>query len=170
MTELSANEVIQKFGLVPLPEEGGFYKQTFKDSMKALGDTFSDKNEKRSLSTCIYYLVTESEFSGLHSVKSTEIFHFYAGDPVRMVQIRHDGKLDEIIIGNNIAKGEVPQVIVEPYVWQGTKLLPGGSWALMGCTVSPGFEFEDFINGNRDELTEKFPQHRSVIKEFTHHL
>ena len=168
MGEINAADVILKFGLVSLPEEGGYFKQTYRDQNIIPDGVLSDRIGERSSSTCIYYLVTESEFSGLHSVKSTEIFHFYAGDPVKMIQINDDGKLNEIIMGNKLSNGEVPQVIVSPHVWQGTKLLSGGSWALLGCTVSPGFEFEDFINGEREELTKKFPQHRSIIKEYTH--
>ncbi len=64
-------------------------------------------------------------------------------------------------------KGETPQVIVPALTWQGTKLIEGGSWALMGCTVAPGFEFADYLHGHREELTQKFPQHRELIQQYT---
>ncbi|MDA8792976.1 cupin domain-containing protein [Bacteriovoracaceae bacterium] len=160
---MTEQDVIKKFKLVPLPEEGGYYKLTYKDELA--GDF---KGKKRSASTCIYYLVTPDEFSGLHAVKSTEIFHFYAGDPVEMVQISSNGELQKFVIGNDLSKNQIPQIVVEPMIWQGTKLLDGGKWALLGCTVSPGFEFEDFFNGTYGDLIERFPQHEDIIKRYTH--
>lgn len=160
---MTEQDIIKKFDLSPLPEEGGYYKVTYKDKLQG---NFGDRN--RAASTSIYYLVTPDEFSGLHAVKSTEIFHFYAGDPVKMIQINQHGDLKQIILGNNLEKDEHPQVVVEPMIWQGTKLIGEGKWALLGCTVSPGFEFEDFINGRYSELSQKFPQHREIIKRFTH--
>jgi len=158
---MTAEEVIKKFKLEPLPEEGGFYRETYRDPRKVLDDT-------RSASTCIYYLVTPEEFSGLHAVKSTETFHFYAGDPVKMVQLTESGEYSEVTMGSDLSKNHQPQVIVPPYVWQGTKLLEGGAWALVGCSVAPGFEFEDFLGGSRAELSEKFPNHLQVVTEYTH--
>lgn len=149
---MTANEIIEKLNLIPLPEEGGFFKETYRDSH----------------STCIYYLVTPEEFSGLHAVRSTEIFHFYAGDPVEMIQIQESGELMKIIIGKDLSKGHCPQVIVPPMVWQGTKVISGGKWALLGCTVSPAFQLSDFINGTYNDLSKKFPAHSEIIKDYTH--
>ena len=149
---MEANEVIEKLGLVPLPEEGGFYIETHRDPH----------------STCIYYLVTPEEFSGLHAVKSAEIFHFYAGDPVEMVQINEEGELSKVILGSDLSKDQSPQVIVPPMIWQGTKLIGDGKWALLGCTVSPAFQFEDFFTATCEELSKKFPEHKDIIKDYTH--
>jgi len=163
---MDANEVIKQFGLVPLPEEGGFFRETYRDpgvipeSVLSVG--------QRAYSTCIYYLITPTEFSGLHAVKFTEIFHFYAGDPVRMVQIESDGQICEFTLGGNLQKKETPQVVVNPGTWQGAKLVPGGKWALLGCTVAPGFEFADYTNGTESELIRAFPQHADIIKAYTH--
>jgi predicted cupin superfamily sugar epimerase len=164
---MDANEVIEKFGLTPLPEEGGFYKETYRDSGIIPGGT-ANLEIDHSYSTCIYYLITPEEFSGLHAVKSTEIFHFYAGDPVEMVQITEDGELTKVVMGNDLTTDQTPQVIVSPHIWQGTKLLDGGKWALLGCTVAPGFEFSDFINGTYSQLADKFPEHKDIIKDYTH--
>src|SRR5690606_25816936 len=112
------------------------------------------------MSTAIYYLVIPESFSALHRVKSDEIFHFYGGDAVEMIQIDDHGKLERFEIGNDILGGQQPQVIVPSGVWQGVRLKQGGSWALMGTTVAPGFEFEDFEVGLRDQLIQNFPQHR----------
>ena len=126
-----------------------------------------DSEDPRTSSTAIYYLVTPDDFSALHKVASDEIFHFYSGDPVEMIQIDEDGKLTHHTLGSDIFKGQSPQVVVRHGVWQGLRLKHGGAWALMGTTVSPGFEFEDFVLGGRDELTKAFPQHRDDIIRFT---
>ena len=160
---MDATEVIKKLGLEKLPEEGGFYKEVFR-SPQALPD-----GSGRVLSTDIYYLITPEEFSGLHRVKSsTEIFNFYAGDAAEMIQITEEGKLTTITLGTNLADGETPKVIVAPGLWQGTRLKPGGKWALLGCTCIPGFEFRDFEGGTFQTLSERFPQLTTAIRRFTH--
>lgn len=163
----TAQQVIEKLGLVPLPEEGGYYRLFYKDPAIVKREALGEHGGDRHYSTSIYYLVTPEEFSGLHAVKSTELFHFYAGDPVEMLQINSSGELKQFVLGPDIFKGQSPQVSVDPYVWQGTRLLPGGKWALLGCTVAPGFEFEDFLIHTRDEFIEMFPQHIEVITPFT---
>ena len=84
-----------------------------------------------------------------------------------MVQIDADGHRTEIILGSDIEKGHQLQVVVSHGIWQGTKLVDGGRWALLGCTVSPSFEFEDFVSTSRADLTRQFPQHASVIENYT---
>lgn len=166
---MTANEIIKHLNLSPLPEEGGFYRETFRDPGIIPGTALPEHGSNRSYSTCIYYLITPEEFSGLHAVKSTETFHFYMGDPVKMLQISPTGEKTEIILGTDLAKGQQPQVIVPPHIWQGTKLIGSGKWALLGCTVAPGFEFSDFMGGSYSQLAEMFPQHSPLIKEYTHH-
>ena len=123
---------------------------------------------ERSYSTCIYYLITPEEFSGLHMVTSTEIFHFYAGDPVEMVQIDSEGSLKRVILGADLGEDCVPQVIVEKNIWQGTRLIGDGDYAFLGCTVSPGFDFSDFTGGSFRELSKIFPEHIETVRRFTH--
>lgn len=162
---MTAEEIIKRLHLVPLPEEGGYYRQTFKSD----GILAHLPNHKgpRSFSTAIYYLVTPEEFSALHRVPQVEMFHFYLGDPVEMIQITESGHLTRLVIGTDLAVGHEPQVTVAPNVWQGTRLLAGGKFALMGCTVTPGFEFADFEIQTRDELTRRFPTHAKMIERFT---
>ena len=124
----SADEIIRRLGLVPLPDEGGFFRETHRDEH----------------STAIYYFITPESFSSLHAVRKIEIWHFYAGDPAKMVQVHPGGKVKEVVIGPDLASGQSTQVVVPANVWQGTRLLPGGKWALFGCTVAPAFQFEDF--------------------------
>ena len=164
---LSAEDVIAKLRLIPLPDEGGYYRETFRDNGIIPDSVLSDHGGPRHYSTCIYYLVTPDQFSALHAVRSTEIFHFYAGDPVRMIQITEQGDLNEVILGIDFIHEQAQQMVVEPNVWQGTKLIEGGGWALLGCTVAPGFDFADFVLGDRAKLIEAFPQHEALILEFT---
>ncbi len=159
------SEVIKKLDLVPLPEEGGYYKETFRSQRMVKSEALGEKSE----CTCIYYLITDDSFSALHAVDQDEIFHFYAGSPVEMFQFTTEGKDQTITIGNDIFNDEVPQVIVPHGVWQGTKLKnpKEGDWALLGCTVSPGFELENFHIESRSELIAKYPHLKEQITRYT---
>jgi hypothetical protein len=165
----TAEDVIKMMDLKPLPEEGGFYRETYRsDHGDNSGHVFGiDVEGVRSLNTAIYYLISKGSFSAIHKIKSDEIFHFYSGDPVEMIQIHPDGKLERFIIGSDVMKGHKPQVVVPRGVWQALRLVDGGEWALMGTTVAPGFDFEDFSVGTRDEMLKEFPQHREDIIRFT---
>ncbi len=167
--QVTSEQIIQKLGLVPLPEEGGYYKETFRSSSGFVAaSAFGIPSDgKRVASTAIYYLVTPDDFSALHRVASDEVFHFYAGDPAEMIQIDEAGNLTKYTLGTDIMAGQVPQVVVRNGVWQGLKLKKGGKWALMGTTVAPGFEFEDFELGEQKEIINQFPQHESDIKQYT---
>lgn len=162
----SANDVIKKLSLVPLEGEGGFFKQTFKDP-SSVTFTHSFKTKHRSASTAIYYLITQNQFSALHRLPQTEVFHFYLGSPVEMVQMSADGILNRLILGPHIDQNQQLQVIVESNTWQGTRLMQGGEWALLGATVSPGFEFEDMELASRSELISLYPDLRETIIAFT---
>lgn len=165
---LSAQDVIEKLNLVPLPEEGGFYRETFRARGMIPKSALPNHSEERCYSTQILYLLTPSEFSGLHRVKnSDEFFHFYLGDPVEMVKISDSGDLERITIGSQIDEGHQLQVPVPAGIWQGTRLKEGGRWALLGCTVAPGFEFQDFEIRSREEFLELFPQHEDEVKNYT---
>lgn len=166
---MTAQELIKKLNLTPLPSEGGYYRESYRsDAEKINASEFGiNSDSKRNICTAIYFLVIPESFSALHKVKSDEVFHFYGGDPAEMIQIDEAGALQRITLGNRIDLGEVPQVVVRRGVWQGLRLKEGGKWALTGTTVAPGFEFEDFELGHRDELTEKFPQHREDIFRYS---
>ena len=168
--KMTANEVIKALNLKPHPGEGGYYRETYRsEKVDAPATVFGiDSVNPRVISTAIYYLIVPNSFSALHRIKSDEVFHFYGGDPVEMIQIDERGKLTRFTLGPEILKGQTPQVVVRRGMWQGLRLLNGGEWALMGTTVSPGFEFEDFELGNRDKLTKIYPQHCNEILRFTH--
>lgn len=169
---MTALEIIKKLDLKPLPEEGGYYRETYRsDAPQLPARSYGIEAEgNRTVSTAIYYLVIPESFSALHRVKSDEMFHFYSGDPVEMIQIDESGRLEKFVLGNDIAAGHTPQVMVPHGVWQALRLKQGGSWALMGTTVAPGFEFQDFEVGLREPMLQAFPQHRADILRFSRAL
>jgi predicted cupin superfamily sugar epimerase len=157
--------IIKKLNLVPLPEEGGYFHESFRSHFTVKVD-YDGKEVERKAATCIYYLITPDDFSAIHKVKGEEIFHFYFGDPVEMVHLTEAGP-KKIILGNRLEKGEIPQVIVPSGVWQGTRLCEGGKLALLGCSVSPGFEYEDFTIAGREELSRLYPECLMEIIRYT---
>ncbi len=166
---MTAEEVKEMLELVPHPREGGCYVRTYESGEMLSPDAFADSrySGRRHTSTAIYYLLEPNTFSEMHRLKSDEIFHFYAGDPVEMLQLHGPGSGQIIRIGNRLDLGERPQVIVPRGIWQGSRLVPGGEWALLGCTVSPGFEFEDYETATREELCAEWPAFSHLIQELT---
>lgn len=164
----TAQQIIKFFGMKPLPNEGGFYIETYRCGEKlAYAGLPSRYTGDRNLCTAILYLLTPDTFSALHRVKSDEIFHFYSGGPVTMLQLHPDGSSKITTLGQDIFKGHRVQVIVPHGTWQGCLLNPGGKFALMGTTVAPGFEFADFELANRENLLEQYPSQRDLITRLT---
>src|SRR5262249_33731721 len=118
-------------------------------------------------STAIYYLLTPETFSALHRLQSDEVFHFYLGSPVRMLQLLPDGSGRTIVLGPNVLGGQEVQVVVPRGVWQGSLLEPGGDFALLGCTVAPGFEYADYEAGRRSVLEAQYPAFAGLIARLT---
>lgn len=167
---LRAETVIRELNLAPLPREGGFYKETFCSSVmvpkETLGSAYPDK---RRISTAIYYLLTPETFSAMHRLPGTEIFHLYLGGPVETTLLYEDGTGEIITIGTDIENGMRPQLVIPNGTWQGSKLAEGTDlgFALLGTTMAPGFSFDDFCLGNRDELKEGFPNFTEEITRLT---
>src|SRR5579859_6062771 len=162
---MKVDELKKLLRLKPHPQEGGWYVRTYESAETMPAGNFADGryDGPRRTSTAIYYLLESETFSEMHLLQSDEIFHFYAGDAVEMLQLFDDGKGNRAVIGNDFASGERPQVVVERGVWQGSRLVPGGTWALLGCTVSPGFEFVDYSEGKRAELIAQWPEWAELI-------
>ncbi|MBS1904736.1 MAG: cupin domain-containing protein [Bacteroidetes bacterium] len=165
---LTAKDVIELLELEPLEPEGGYFRETYRthETIAKSGLPVRYKSN-RAFSTAIYYLLTPDTFSALHTVASDEIFHFYLGDTVEMLQLLPNGFGRIVKIGTDLAAGERPQVIVPHGTMQGCRLANGGSFALMGCTVAPGFDYEDFALGNRDRLIEAYPAFSAQIERLT---
>jgi uncharacterized protein len=166
---MTAEDVKKLLGLQPHPREGGWYVRTYEPAEFVAAEAFADGRYAgaRRTGTAIYYLLEAETFSEMHRLQSDEVFHFYAGDAVEMLQLREDGSGTTIVIGNDMLRGQRPQVVVERGVWQGSRLVKGGRWALLGCTVSPGFEFEDYEAGDRAELSAGWPEFAAEIAALT---
>ena len=121
----------------------------------------------RLFGCAIYYMLTPDTFSEMHRLKSDELYHFYLGDPVEMLQLSPNRKGKIITIGNDLLAGMYPQTLVPYAVWQGSRLAPGGRYALLGCTAAPGFDFADYEPGKRDELARQYPEFGELIAELT---
>ena len=166
---MTAEEVKKLLGLQPHPVEGGWYARTYEATEKVAADAFSDGRYggERRTGTAIYYMLEPSTFSEMHRLKSDEIFHFYMGDAVELLRLYADGTGDRTVIGSDLVAGQRPQLIVPRGTWQGSRLVEGGSWALLGCSVSPGFEFEDYDEGWREKLTTGWPEWAKMIAGLT---
>jgi predicted cupin superfamily sugar epimerase len=162
----NADEIIKLLQLQPHPKEGGYFRETYR-SADLFFDLPSRYRGKRSASTAIYYLLTPETFSAMHRLASDEVFHFYMGSPVEMLQLFPDGQGRIVTLGSDLKAGRLPQIMVLAGVWQGSRLVAGGSFALMGTTVAPGFDFADYESGEREKLIEQYPQFAKMIRELT---
>ena len=143
--------------------EGGYFKETYRAK-----ETVNNRNGlKRSASTGIYFLMTGTAFSAFHKIESDEMWHFYDGAALSVYIILPTGELDILKIGNNIENGEQLQGVVPAGCWFASKVDIPTAFSLVGCTVAPGFDFNDFILADREELTTEFPEHTAIIKELT---
>lgn len=143
-------EIIALLKLEPLPNEGGFFRQTYASNVLLPSG--------RATGTAIYFLITPDGFSALHTLATEEVWHFYAGDPVEHVMldmIANTGT--KTLLGPDFALGQRPQLVVPAHACQGARLAPGGNWALLGCTMSPGWDEREFALGDRAALLEQFP-------------
>jgi uncharacterized protein len=158
---------IERLQLRPHPE-GGWFRETYRSdetvSRAALPPRFSGN---RAFSTAIYFLLDGEEFSTLHRIEQDEVFHFYDGGGLTLHWIDPVGTYAAIKLGRNLAAGELPQAVVKAGCVFGASVTHPGSFALVGCTVAPGFDFADFALPGRDELCRQFPQHRQLIERLT---
>src|SRR5271165_340190 len=166
-TPKDASYWIEELKLEPHPE-GGYYRQTYRSDVAiaqtALPAGFSGE---RAVSTAIYFLLDAENFSAFHRLRSDELWHFYAGGPLVVHVIHPDGAYSEIQVGCDPGAGEVLQAVVKAGCWFASRLRDPKSYALVGCTVSPGFDFEDFELAKREELVRLYPQHRHLIERLT---
>ena len=158
--------------LEPHPREGGWFRQTWKAAETIPGAALraqyaTGRDAGRAAGTAIYYLLEPDSFSEMHTLASDEVFHFYLGDAVEMLQLYPDGTGRRLLLGQQLAQGHAVQTIVPHGVWQGSRLVDGGDFALLGCTVSPGFEYADYASGRREELVRGWPAWAQMIARLT---
>ena len=160
-------EIISRLDLKPHPE-GGYFKESYRSvGMIEESNLGADYTGMRNYSTCIYFLLTSDAFSAFHRIKQDEIWHFYDGSPIVFHTISETGTHTETIIGKDLSQGQVPQLVVKGGTWFGAEVMNENSFSLVGCTVSPGFDFADFELPTRQELVELFPEHEEIIRRLT---
>lgn len=154
-------DLIRALELLPHPE-GGWYRETYRSPLMV-----DAGGAERSAATAIYFLLAGDHFSALHRIKSDEIWHFYAGSSLAVEGIHPDGSRQTWRVGPDLAAGDLPQAVVPAGAWFGAELIDKSAYALVGCTVSPGFDFADFELAERSALLARFPQHAELIARLT---
>jgi len=157
-----AKEIIAKLGLEPLPDEGGYFRRTWTGPARS-------QHDPRPTGTAIYFLITPESFSALHQVDADEVWHFQAGDPVELLQLATgSGEVRKYTLGSDLLIGHTPQLVVKRGVWQGARLAEvKRGWALIGCTMTPGWDEQGFVLGNRNSLIADFPTAANEIRRLT---
>ena len=151
------SRLIETLGLEPHPE-GGHYREIHRSQEQVQAGS-----RQRAAGTAIYFLLPEDAHSTWHVVQSDEQWHHYAGAPLEL-HLLTDGEHERVILGSHVLEGELPQALVPAGVIQAAR--PLGGWTLMGCTVAPGFDFDDFELNSVEDLYRRFPAHHSLIDEF----
>ena len=148
--------------------EGGYFREIYRSNefvnKKSLPNRYSSF---RSFYTSIYFLLESHEFSAFHRLKSDEIWHFYTGSPITILAISPAGSLSESLLGNEPKNGERLQLLIPKGYWFSALIRKPNSFALAGCSVAPGFDFDDFELGARAELVKRFPQHKEILEKYT---
>lgn len=161
----SVSHWVSSLSLSPHPE-GGYFKETYRSSDSIPAGTFGDRfSGSRSVSTGIFYLLEAGDFSAFHRIRSDEMWHFYAGGSLEL-HVLHDGKHQVVRIGRDVQRGEHLQFVVPAGAWFASTPVEGASYSLLGCTVSPGFDFNDFEMASRSALIATFPLHGEVVTRF----
>jgi uncharacterized protein len=158
---------INHLGLLPHPE-GGYYKETYRSEEKIKYDHLPDRYIRdRNFSTAIYFLLRSQDRSVFHRIKSDELWHFYQGTTLLIYQLKEEG-LKIHRLGGNIEAGDSLQVLIPANSWFGAQVEKPDSYALCGCTVAPGFDFQDFEMAQQDYLLAAYPEQKEIIMRLTH--
>lgn len=163
---LSPEDVIGRLQLVPLPGEGGYFRETYRSSTMvppaALPAGYASTTP-RPFGTCIFYLLTGADHSALHRLPTDEVYHFYLGDSVALSLFEEPASLQVVTLGSDVAAGQRCQCVVPAGVWQSARVIPPGRWALLGTTMAPGFDFADLELAHRT-LLDRFPHLACVLE------
>jgi uncharacterized protein len=163
---VAVEELIRRFGLEPHPE-GGYYSETYRADKFVQREGASATEGTRAASTAIYFLLADGAYSAWHRIRSDELWHFYAGSPIEIHSIDERGVLSTRKLGHALDHaGTVFQAVVPAGHWFAARCCDPSTYALVGCTVAPGFEFDEFELGDADALSEKYPLHRALIELF----
>ncbi|MFH1452595.1 MAG: cupin domain-containing protein [Armatimonadota bacterium] len=165
-SHITISELVQAYNLEPHPE-GGYYKETYRSEGSIPANDLPEHSGDRNYSTAIFFLLPEGDVSKLHRIKSDEMWHFYMGGPLTIVQINLEGKVEKIVLGSDIKKGQKVQYMIPAGYWFGAYPNPGSNFSFVGCTVAPGFDFLDFEQGDSTQLIKEYPDARVVIEQLT---
>lgn len=157
---------IDQLQLQPHPE-GGYYRETYRAALTLPHSALPGHGGNRAACTAIYFLLAGEQFSAFHRIRSDELWHFYAGSGLAVHVLTPTGEYQQIWLGSNSAQDEHFQAVVAAGCWFGSSLRRPGTWALVGCTVAPGFDFADFEIAKCSTLQAQYPQHRSIIERLT---
>jgi hypothetical protein len=158
---------IDRLNLIPHPE-GGYYRETYRSELSLAREALPPQfTGPRLVSTAIYFLLQGNNFSAFHRLRSDELWHFYSGSPITVHVIEPEGSHSELHLGCDPDAGEMLQAVVKAGRWFASQVRDPNTFALAGCTVSPGFDFADFELGKRSDLVELYPQHRALIERLS---
>lgn len=164
----SSKELVNKLDLQPHPE-GGYFKEVYRSEEEMKSEDLPERYKSpRCFGTSIYYMLEGERFSSFHKLKSDEIWHFYLGSPIILHLINKEGKYSKVIVGQNVDEDEHLQFTIPHGTWFAAEVKDKSSFSLVGCTVSPGFDFADFEMGERNNLIEMFPKFKDIIEKLTH--
>lgn len=158
---MSAKELIEKLKMQPHPE-GGYFKETYRASQTIV----TGNGKPRNVSTAIYFLLENENRSNFHRIQSDELWFFHFGKPLEILFIQ-EGRIQSVILGNDILNGELPQAMIPAKTWFASHVKNESGYALVSCTVAPGFDFADFELADRKDLTEEYPHLEEQIEKFT---
>ncbi|MFJ4523947.1 cupin domain-containing protein [Streptomyces sp. NPDC088810] len=150
------DELIAHYGLEPLPREGGLFRRTWAGP---------ERPDGRPEGSAIVALLTADDFSALHRLPFAEVWHFYLGDPLRLLLLAPDGTTRTPVLGPDLRAGQHLQLTVPARTWMGARVAAGGSWTLFGCTMAPGFTYADYEHGNAADLTARYPAEAARITD-----
>jgi predicted cupin superfamily sugar epimerase len=166
--KISAEEIKKLLDLQPLPIEGGYFRQTYIAGDEIAKDHLPKRySENKAVSSAIYFLLTPDSFSALHKLPTDEIYHYYLGDPAELLELHPDGTSRKVILGADILNGQQVQHVAPQGVWQGSRLIPGGEWTLLGTTMAPAYTQADFELGEAAQLISEFPSEEKLIRKLT---
>jgi len=167
---LTARAIIELLHLEPLPVEGGYFRQTWIADEVIPAEALPTRYARsKPAGTAIYYLLTDEadSFSAFHRLPTDEVYHFYLGDPVEQWLLHEGGRVERVLLGHDIAAGHRVQHVAPRGAWQGSRLVPGGRWALLGTTMAPGFDPGDYEGAAGEALLANYPEAAAVIRALT---
>ncbi len=156
--DATAQQLVERFGMTPLPVEATYFVSTYR--------SVADTETGGPVGTAMIglYSADPPSRSMFHRLDFDEVWHFYGGDPMRLVLLHPDGSSAEVIMGGDVLAGELVQHVIPAGVWQAGELVDGGSWALFGCTMAPGFTGTCFEGGTIPALIADYPDRQADIR------